>query len=85
MNEWIFKRWTKERCLTALNDLSENVAMNIQSVSNPKQGGISYNSLEHASILAKLLEARINELDGIKTKPAFKRGVFFGVGSWRNC
>lgn len=78
----LFRRWTKEQCLAEIQAIEANLAAGINAISNPTQGSITYRSAEEALSILSHLEARVDEIDGVRTPNPIRRGGWYGVRPW---
>ena len=62
----LFRTWSKEKILRAIQDLEESLALGISQSSNPSHGSLSYTNPDNARMILRSLYRRLDELDGNK-------------------
>lgn len=55
------------------------MASPITSISHPTTGGQTFRTLTEAALVLAQIEARIDEIDGVKPQKLTRRGGFYGV------
>jgi hypothetical protein len=75
----LFRRRSREWLVQEAEDIEEIISGGIASLSHPTSGGQVFRSLDDAALTLGQIEARIDELDGVKPKSPIRRGGWYGV------
>ena len=77
----LFRRRSREWPVQEAEDIEEIMASPIVSLSHPTFGGQQFRTLTEAAMILEQIEARIDEIDGVKRRNPVRRGGFYGVRS----
>ncbi|WP_080822924.1 MULTISPECIES: hypothetical protein [Rhizobium/Agrobacterium group] len=75
----LFRRRSREWLVQEAEDIEEIIASPIVGLSHPTSGGQQFRSLAEAVLVLEQVEARIDEIDGVKRKNPIRKRVLFGV------
>ncbi|ARQ56887.1 hypothetical protein Kim5_CH00779 [Rhizobium sp. Kim5] len=75
----LFRRRSREWLVQEAEDIEEIISGGIASLSHPTSGGQTFMSVADASLVLSQIEARIDEIDGIKPRNPIRRGGWYGV------
>ncbi|WP_296071499.1 hypothetical protein [uncultured Agrobacterium sp.] len=75
----LFRRRSREWLVQEAEDIEEIIASPIVGLSHPTSGGQQFRSLAEAVHVLEQIEARIDEIDGVKRKNPIRKRVLFGV------
>ncbi|KQZ50335.1 hypothetical protein ASD54_08755 [Rhizobium sp. Root149] len=75
----LFRRRSREWLVQEVEDIEEIMASPIVSISHPTSGGQTFRTLTEAALVLAQIEARIDEIDGVKPAKSTRRGGWYGV------
>jgi hypothetical protein len=77
----LFRRRSREWLVQEAADIEDIMASPIVSLSHPTSGGQQFRTLTEAAMILEQIEARIDEIDGVKRRKSIRKGGFYGVRS----